>query len=349
MNFQFKNPIKLTRDFILSHLTEEQIMAFYLRVPINSKKLFRSPLRRDRSVTCSIFRSNKGNLLFKDFATGEALNCFEVVKRLNNCDYQQALRIIANDFALLKDNTLNINKGLKIDKSIKIKDKRISKIQVQIQDFTELELKWWNKYGITPEILKKFNVYSCKYVFLNEQLLAESQQNCPIFGYYGGKVIEDGEKIELWRCYFPKRKRSYRFISNWPAKKIQGYEQLTKSGKLLVITKAMKDVMCLHSCGITAIAPCSENLFISDSVLEDLKKRFKYIVVFYDNDIPGISNIRKIRNCHPELNFFFIPRKYEAKDSSDFYAKYGRKKTLETIKHYVQQLNVLGNKNFDDF
>ena len=57
--------------------------------------------------------------------------------------------------------------------------------------------------------------------------------------------------------------------------------------------------LSLYSCGITAIAPCSENLFVSKSILEDLKKRFKYIVVFYDNDIPGISNMRKIKKDYP--------------------------------------------------
>ena len=110
----------------------------------------------------------------------------------------------------------------------------------------------------------------------------------------------------------------------------------------------MKDCLSMYSCGISACAPCSENLFITDKVLDDLKKRFKYIVVFYDNDLPGISNMVKIKEKHPELNFFFIPRSYEAKDFSDFYAKYGRKKTLEIIKHYISQLKIFGKSNFEN-
>lgn len=342
MNFKF--PIKLTKELILSKFSEEQIMEYYLHIPIKHG-LFRSPLRDDKNPTCSLFRNNKGVLMFKDFATNQCLDICGVVQNIFNCDYFEALNIIANDFGIIQNNSLKKNKGKINSNPIKIEDKELSKIQVEIKEFSELELKWWGKYGITKEILKKFNVYSCKHVFLNDQLCASSQQHCPIYGYFGGIITQNKMKFELWRCYFPKRK-SYRFITNWSSKKIQGFDQLPKNGKLLVITKSLKDCLSMYSCGITAIAPNSENLFISDKILTELKNRFKYIVVFYDIDIPGISNMRRIKKSYPELNYFFIPRKYQAKDFSDFHAKYGRKKTLEIIKKYISKLKINGNKNF---
>lgn len=327
MNFQFEP--KLTKDLILSRFSEEQLMEFYLHIPIK-KGLFRSPLRRDKEPTCSFYRNSSGTLIFKDFATGQHLNVFGVVQEIFKCNYFESLRIIANDFGIVKNKSLQRNPGKINENPIKIEDKETSKIQIEVQDFTDLELKWWGKYGITKDILTKFNVYSCKHVFLNDQLFAKSQQHCPIFGYYGNKY----QGLELWRCYFPKR-TSFRFITNWPSKKIQGFDQLPKSGKLLVITKSMKDVMCLHSCGITACAPNSENLFVSDSILEDLKNRFKYIVVFYDSDRPGLYNMAKIRKGHPELIYTYIPRRFGSKDISDFYADHGRKETLNLIKEFI--------------
>jgi len=327
MDFTF--PVKITKELILSKFSEEQIMEYYLRVPI-SKKLFRSPLRQDHLPTCSLYRNGKGELIFKDFATGQYLNVFGVVQALYHCNYWESLRIIANDFGIVKSNDLRRNYGKINLNPTKIEEKESAKIQVEIQPFSELELKWWFKYGITEDILKKFNVYSCKHIFLNGNLCAKSQQQCPIFGYYGKKY----QGNELWRCYFPKRKE-YRFLTNWPAKKIQGYDQLPKQGKLLIITKSMKDVMCLYSCGITAIAPNSENLFIPDVMLEELKKRFKRVVVFYDNDRPGLYNMAKIRHEHPKLTYAYIPKKYGAKDISDFYKKFGRKETLNFIKQFI--------------
>lgn len=327
MDFSFQP--KITKKLILSRFSEEQLMEYYLHIPVK-KGLFRSPLRRDKQPTCSFYRNKSGTLIFKDFATGQHLNVFDVVQSIFRCDYFESLRIIANDFGIVRDNTLHKNPGKINLNPIKIKDKEISKIQIEVQEFTDSELKWWGKYGISKDILKRFDVYSCKHVFLNDQLFAESQQHCPIFGYYGKKY----QGLELWRCYFPKR-TSFRFITNWPSKKIQGYDQLPKKGKLLVITKSMKDSMCLYSCGITACAPNSENLFIPDKVLEDLKNRFENIVVLYDNDRPGLYNMAKIRKEHPELTYVFIPKKYGSKDISDFYKDHGRKETLNLIKIFI--------------
>ena len=327
MDFSFQP--KITKELILSRFSEEQLMEYYLHIPVK-KGLFRSPLRRDKQPTCSFYRNKSGTLIFKDFATGQHLNIFDVVQSIFKCDYFEALRIIANDFGIVRDNALHKNPGKINLNPIKIKDKEISKIQIEVQEFTDSELKWWGKYGISKDILKRFDVYSCKHVFLNDQLFAESQQHCPIFGYYGKKY----QGLELWRCYFPKR-TSFRFITNWPSKKIQGYDQLPKKGKLLVITKSMKDSMCLYSCGITACAPNSENLFIPDKVLEDLKNRFENIVVLYDNDRPGLYNMAKIRKEHPELTYVFIPKRYGSKDISDFYKDHGRKETLNLIKTFI--------------
>ena len=327
MDFSFQP--KITKELILSRFSEEQLMEYYLHIPVK-KGLFRSPLRRDKQPTCSFYRNKSGTLIFKDFATGQHLNVFDVVQSIFRCDYFESLRIIANDFGIVRDNTLHKNPGKINLNPVKIKDKEISKIQIEVQEFTDSELKWWGKYGISKDILKRFDVYSCKHVFLNDQLFAESQQHCPIFGYYGKKY----QGLELWRCYFPKR-TSFRFITNWPSKKIQGYDQLPKKGKLLVITKSMKDSMCLYSCGITACAPNSENLFIPDKVLDDLKNRFENIVVLYDNDKPGLYNMAKIRKEHPELTYVFIPKKYGSKDISDFYKDHGRKETLNLIKTFI--------------
>lgn len=333
MNFDFSLDNKLSSDFILSKVSEESIMYFYLGVNITNK-LFCSPIRKDRHPTCSFFRNSKNKLIYKDFATSQYLDCWSVVMTLYNCSYKDALRIVANDFRIIEDPYIRKNKG-KIKTNIpKLEEKEFSKIQVEIQEFSDLEVKWWARYGITPEILKRFNVFSCKHVFLNDKLVAKSQQHCPIYGYYGKKY--HGQ--ELWRCYFPKR-TSFRFLTNWPTKKIQGYDQLPKEGKVLVITKSMKDVLCLYSMGITAIAPNSETQFLSNNVLEDLKKRFKYIIVLFDNDQTGISFMNKIKKEHPELIYTWIPRKYGAKDISDFYKMYKKKETINLINKFITWLS----------
>lgn len=247
------------------------------------------------------------------------------------CSFRKALKIIAKDFGLIKDNNIKVKK-IPVTQDLKIKSETF--IQAELQPFNEEQLNWWNQFGVTEKQLKKFQVFSVKTVFLNGNVFALSNSKCPIYGYYGGKKKD----LEYWRMYFPFRK-TYRFLANWEKDKIQGFKQLPESGKLLVITKSMKDVMCLNGFKIPAIAPCSENLFIEDKLLNKLKERFKYIIVFYDNDRPGKFNLSKIRKQHPELKYFFIPNKYKAKDISDFYKKYGKLKTWNFIKNEIIKLN----------
>lgn len=336
--FNYTFEPKITKEFLLSKNNEETYMTYYLGIPVK-KGLFKSPLRSDNHVTCSFFRGKSGNLYFKDFASGKCLTFEGVVMEKYNCNYHTALKIIAKDFGYTKDSSV---KKVAVKIQPKFDEEKQTFIQIEAKDFSESELKWWGSFGITKDILYKFKVYSCNTVFLNGNIYAQSAQHSPIYGYYFGKK----ENIEQWRIYMPKRKE-FRFIGNVPTKTIQGYKQLVKSGKLVVITKSMKDCLSMYSCGISAIAPNSETQFVSEKVLEDLKKRFKYIVVFFDNDKAGIQNMKKLKKLHPELNFFFIPRHLNAKDFSDFYALYGRERTLGEIKKYLEVLKKFGRKNFD--
>lgn len=315
MKLNFEIEPEITKEFLLSKFNEETFMTYYLGIPVK-KGLFKSPLRGDHVPTCSFFRNKAGELIFKDFSGAFYGNFINVVMYKYQCNYYKALKIIASDFGLI--GTSIKKTPIKVQETFK--DSGQAVINVEIQDFTEQELKWWNKYGITEKILKKFKVYSCKNVWLNGNYFAKSAQNNMMFGYYGG--IKD--KVELWRIYFPQRKE-YRFLSNWNSNKIQGFNQLPKAGNVLVITKSMKDVMTLYSVGIPAIAPNSETLFISDNVLSNLKERFNRIFVLYDNDLPGISNMNKIKKLHPELNYLWIPRETGAKDISDLHKLLGKK------------------------
>ena len=331
--FDFTIDPKITKDFLLSKNSEETYMAYYLGVPVK-KGLFKSPLRDDKHNTCSFFRGSSGNLYFKDFATGQCLTFEGVVMEKYHCTYHNALKIIANDFGYIKTNNVitKINKP-EIKIQPKFEGEKETFIQVEIKDFSESELKWWNSFGISEQILKKYKIYSIKTVFLNGSIYAQSTQHSPIYGYYFGKK----ENIEQWRIYIPKRKE-FRFIGNVSTKTVQGYKQLPNNGKLLIITKSMKDVCLLSSLGIPAIAPNSETQFVSEKMLEELRDRFKNIALLYDSDLTGVRFMNKIRKQYRDLIVCMIPRKYGTKDISDFYQKYGRNKTIELIKESINYI-----------
>ena len=318
---------KITKDFILSKVNQESIIQYYTGVDVNSKKLFLSPLRTDNHITCSIYKSKSGILYIHDFATNEHIDCWNLVMRLYNCNYYEALKIIAQDFNLISSDIIKTQVP-KIVESLK--ETKSAKIQVQIKDFTNKELEWWESFGISKKTLKKYHVFSLQHVFLNGELKFTSSEQCPIYGYYFGK---DKNHEEKWKIYFPTR-TEFRFLNNTSKKLLQGYKQLPKEGDLLVISKSMKDIMAMYEFNISAIAPNSETLFINDKQLEEFKQRFKHILVLYDNDRPGLRNMAQIRRQHPELNFFFIPRSL-SKDFTDTLKMVGMDKMRELVNQFM--------------
>jgi DNA primase len=316
----------ITKDFILSKVNQESIMQHYTGLDVSSKKLMLSPFRVDNHFTVSFYKSKSDILYLHDFATNEHINCFQAVMKKFGVNYYEALDIIAKDFNLI--NGENNKSEVQPTVVAPLKETKSSVIQVQIKDYTEEELNWWNQFGISKRTLKKFHVYSLQYVFINGELKFTSSSKCPIYGYYFGK---DKNSVEKWKIYFPL-KQEYRFLNNLSKKVLQGYHQLPKTGDLLVITKSMKDLMAMYEFGIPAVSPNSETLFVEDKKLEEFKQRFKHILVIYDNDKPGLHNMWLIRKQYPELNYYFLPW-YLSKDFTDSIKLVG----VENMKEYVNE------------
>lgn len=102
-------------------------------------------------------------------------------------------------------------------------------------------------------------------------------------------------------------------------------------GDLLIITKSMKDIMCLYEMGYTAISPASESTFLTQ-MLQMHKLRFKRILICFDRDVPGVKNMRKI-SLKTGLNGFLVHKKFQSKDISDAIKNNG----LEVIKNWLKE------------
>lgn len=327
LNFNFDLPV--SKEDILNQVNEEDVFCYYMGLASIPSNLVLSPIREDKHPTCSFFRSKKGILYLKDFATNDCINCFNLVQKLYNCSFHKALEIIASDLGI--KGSIKAERSLKLSKTSIFKNKSPSTIQIEAQDFTDYDIKWWSQYNISPTLLKKYNVYSCKYVFLNESVFAKSSNKCPIYAYYFGKK----DNKEIFKIYMPKRKIG-KWISNVSSNIIQGIRQIPHKGELLVITKSLKDCICLRTLGIPAIAPHSECLFLTNEQLDKLKIRFKTIVVLYDRDKTGMKRMADIRKEHPELLYALMPKETESKDFTDYVSKVGIDKAKELVREYIE-------------
>ena len=149
------------------------------------------------------------------------------------------------------------------------------------------------------------------------------KENNPMYAY---KVYD------RFKIYRPLADKYTKWRNNLTPYDIQGYEQLPKKGDLLIITKSMKDVMCLYEMGYTAISPASESTFLTPDVIDALKLRFKRILICFDRDVPGVKNMRKI-SLKTGLNGFLVHKKFQSKDMSDAIKNNG----FEVIKNWLKE------------
>ena len=295
-----KKPITITLDYILSKVTEYDIYAKYIG-QFKVGMIYNSPFRKDNNPSCGVYYSKKTRkLLFKDHGTGECGNVIRFVSLYTG---------LTNYDDILKDivSKLNITNRTKIDSSKQYIPETETIIGVVRQPFTESDKTYWNQFNISEDTLYKFNVNSIKYYLCNGIVKGIYRDDNPMFSY---KV---GDNFKIYR---PLGDKYTKWRNNLTEYDIQGYEQLPESGDILIITKSLKDVMCLYTMGIPAISPSSESCWIPNDILEALKKRFKRILVCFDRDTAGVRNLRKI-SLKTGLKPILINKRYKSKDISD--------------------------------
>lgn len=308
------NPITL--DYILSKVTEYDIYARYLG-QFKVGFIYNSPFRRDKNPSFGIFRSRKsGKLLFKDHGSGDCGDVIKFVELYTGItNYNDILNQIIKDMQITNNTVLHSNKETtKSTETI---------IGVVRQDWTEVDKQYWSQFGITKKTLKKFNVNSIKYYLCDGVVKGIYKDSNPMYAY---KVYD------RFKVYRPLADKYTKWRNNLTEYDIQGYEQLPKTGNLLIITKSLKDVMCLYEMGYNAISPSSESTFIPDDVLQSILKRFKRVLLCFDRDIAGVRNMRKI-SLKTGLKCMLVAKKWQAKDISDAIKGNG----FETIKDWLNK------------
>ena len=311
---KLKEDIPITLDYILSRVSEYDIYARYLG-QFKVGFIYNSPFRKDKNPSFGIFLSKRsGKLLFKDHGSGICGDIIKFVSELKGLtNYNDILNTIIKDLKIKNDTVLTSTYDYKSTSS--------TVIGVVRQPFTEVDLEYWAKYGITVPTLDKYKVNSIKYYLCNGIVKGIYKLENPMFSY---KVFNN------FKIYRPFGDKFTKWRNNLTSYDIQGFEQLPKKGNMLIITKSLKDVMSLYEIGYTAISPSSESTFIPDDVLEALKLRFKRILLCFDRDVAGVRNMRKV-SLKTGLNGFLVHKSFNAKDISDAIAKHGQCKVKEWL------------------
>lgn len=311
-----KLPDNITLDWILSKVTEYDIYAKYIG-QFKVGMIYNSPFRKDKNPSFGIYYSKRTKqLLFKDHGTGECGNVIKFVSLFTGkTEYSDILSDIVDK--------LNITNNTKLVSSKQYIPPTETVIGVVRQEFTDVDINYWKQFNISINTLKKFNVNSIKYYLCNGIVKGTYKRENPMYAY---KVYNN------FKIYRPLADKYTKWRNNLTDYDIQGYEQLPQKGDILFITKSMKDVMCLHEMGYPAVSPSSESTFLPKDVLEQLKTRFKRIIILFDRDVAGVKRSRKLSR-ETGLEAIFINKKFKAKDVSDAV----KANSFEEIKNWLDE------------
>lgn len=311
-----KLPDNITLDWILSKVTEYDIYAKYIG-QFKVGMIYNSPFRKDKNPSFGIYYSKRTKqLLFKDHGTGECGNVIKFVSLFTGkTEYSDILSDIVDK--------LNITNNTKLVSSKQYIPPTETVIGVVRQEFTDVDINYWKQFNISINTLKKFNVNSIKYYLCNGIVKGTYKRENPMYAY---KVYNN------FKIYRPLADKYTKWRNNLTDYDIQGYEQLPQKGDILFITKSMKDVMCLHEMGYPAVSPSSESTFLPKDVLEQLKTRFKRIIILFDRDTAGVKRSRKLSR-ETGLEAMFINKKFKAKDVSDAV----KANSFEEIKNWLDE------------
>lgn len=308
---------------------------------------FRS--KKDTNASCRIEYIG-GDLLFTDFGEG-SYRAIPYVMRKFGLSYGETLSKINHDFGLgLIDNSSNkvISSPIQPIKTFKYeaKEKKPTIIDVKYKDWESFELKYWQQHGWTLEMLKRASIRPIDYFWLtmeHKNIIQHpfSAKNELAFSY----DFYRNEGVFRRKLYFPERE--HKFTTNVDNTVIQNWDLLSKQGgDTLFITSSKKDsapfyrIYNVHKQNPqwNVVAPNSEISFLPSKTLYKLKKRFKNIIIYFDNDETGIINAKKLSKLH-NLSYLYNPIG-APKDPSDVWKEGGGRLFRNTLLQQANKKNL---------
>jgi hypothetical protein len=329
------------------------VFKHYISVQWKTGRNFLNPLYEDRKASCNVYFDRRNNIYrIKDFGNDNySGDCFFFVGQLkgldcnNGADFVEILKTINRDMSLGLDSS---DYATHIPQSVPQKNNstipelpKIKPYNITQQKFTQKELDFWLRSGITPEILKLYRAVSLK-EFRSENKDGKSfsytsSENEPLFGYIGKRYV---------KIYRPFSEVRFLYGGNIGDSYCFGLEQLPAKGDTLFITGGEKDVMTLAAHGFHAICFNSETSTIPTGIIYKLTFRFKHIVLLYDADKTGIDSAMKHEKALSEYGVkrLVLPLSGEKtdKDITDYFRKGNNRKELRQL--FIDFLDNLYNE-----
>ena len=313
-----------TLDDVLRVASEAQIVSYYLgiqKVPC----IINSPLRQDRHPSFGLYSPNGTEINYIDFSTRDSGTIFTLLKNMWNLDYPEVFKRICQDFSKFNSKATVI-KSSKCDVTSQGSSSNID-MKCKVREWKDYDLEYWASYGITLPWLKYANVYP-----ISHKIIVKDGKEF-VFGAdkYAYAYVEFKEGKTTLKIYQPFNKRGFKWANKHDRSVISLWTKVPKTGDKIVVCSSLKDALCLWAnTSIPAIAIQGEGYSISNTAINELKRRYKEVYILLDNDEAGLRDGEKLSASTGFINLV-LPNINGAKDVSDLYKSLENKKRFKDI------------------
>jgi hypothetical protein len=259
-----------------------------------------SPFRLEKnSPSFGLYEAN-GKISFKDHGHGAQGDIYDFVRQWykqfkdRDITQQEINAVIYYDMKLSENSTVDYSMFFTNEAGPhQFKNERKGKFKLQVNDigWTDWALEYWiERYNIAPSILNRYYCGHAKEVWATPPgkktyLWGVSTPQSPIFYFYFPLTGN-------MKCYAPmEKKKNRKWIMNCDnATDIQGYHQIQikkTRPKLVIFTKAMKEIMFYRSFHLDGLAIHGESHYYSDDFIRHIKKYSDHQLGVLDNDRAG--------------------------------------------------------------
>ena len=313
-----------TLDDVLRVASEAQIVSYYLGI-LKVPCIINSPLRQDKHPSFGLYSPNGTEINYIDFSTRDSGTIFTLLKNMWNLDYPEVFKRICQDFSKFNSKATVI-KSSKCDTTSQVSSSNID-MKCKVREWKDYDLEYWASYGITLPWLKYANVYP-----ISHKIIVKDGKEF-VFGAdkYAYAYVEFKEGKTTLKIYQPFNKRGFKWANKHDRSVISLWTKVPKTGDKIVVCSSLKDALCLWAnTSIPAIAIQGEGYGISNTAINELKRRYKEVYILLDNDEAGLRDGEKLSASTGFINLV-LPNINGAKDVSDLYKSLENKKRFKDI------------------
>ncbi len=294
---------------------------------------------RDENTASTTIKCLEGVYYINDFGDaefdGHAKNAIDFTMHQFDLPFVLAMHKIIK--------TLNLN----IDIS-QYKHSKNENINVNLQPLTDRQIEYFNKRGISKEVLDLNNIQSCKYYFTD----AQKELDAITFPYF-----EDEELINCkYRAYYKKEGETKRAFGLHKGAKKQWYniDRITFTTKEIFFTEGEIDALTIDQFCIDTQQDLYCVLSVPNGVnslnsIQEIGSKFTNVDTFWlfvDNDKAGKKLEHQLISFLGKSKCKIVPKK-GGKDANEIYQNRGAEGILDCFES-AQYLEIEGEVNVEN-